>query len=676
MSQVHFVSVIENAKDPEKELKQDCFFLLNRVYEPANDAFRYHLSLVLRREKSPVADSAGHFRYSLPFLEKGFMGRYLVLLHGKTGVFDEPVFSLLHPDPKRFPGGSRHSELFLEDGTIAPLTKRCRYVLYEPENLAEKDITGEGIFGFTDSLEVEPTLEHRFYYRIEFLRKIEIPYLLSTSRGAFQIHFLALPAHKEPLVVRFLGSANPLYSALSILNEDVQITLPPSKEEGELSFTLKVADPSLRYFRPYLAEDSQRDYFLFRDVSLAKESEIVYPKNFASKEKRCPFCKEKIQLGDKNFQKAAAGYSVDCQGKQKGPSLQSLGLRKKRLFCTSYDSSSATLAMVVFPENWMKKRVKNTFVGLTGLASSGKSAYLSAVLGLQNGNGANLQGYLNPYVGRFGINFTLLPTQRFAKIKDHYRISNVLNQVYRSADEDANDASLGEEKAIFSSFQENVDNSWSNTNVEDRIYPFILQAGLTNLVIGDIDGESANASDEGIDSVKLRSMDVADAFLVIVSPGDSSFKRAIARITEKDDKHSKGNEDNVHKPIAVLLSKFDRLWDKAGFDPSNASLLDDTYALADGGSYEGSPLQRNIDQASLEIKSYIKDHLKDFPLGELDRFPNVKYFALSSLGDPRAVDFGGPREGSSQNADVLFYLTPTRVELPLIWILHQTGIIS
>ena len=302
--------------------------------------------------------------------------------------------------------------------------------------------------------------------------------------------------------------------------------------------------------------------------------------------------------------------------------------------------------------------------------------FLSTLLGLQNGEVADLS-YLNAFLKKF--NFTLnLDYFKSLGIDELSTSSRALNlykhQSYIPISDDSNESFEDElsfdEQTMYDDFR--IDFSRVNflrTNTERHFLPFILTSNKTNIILSDIAGEDAKklenitpeeAKEYGIEN-KSKKVNLANGYVILVSPQDSNFEETFKRVL---------NEDNKNIPIAVVLSKFDEI-DTSKFDPSCACLRDDTYQMV-LNSYEGSLLKLNIDQSSLEIRDFIKQNIPNVPINELDKFTNVRYFVTSSIGDKScAVSTSTKGEGA-----IMFYNTPFRIELPLIWILYHMGIIS
>jgi hypothetical protein len=513
-------------------------------------------------------------------------------------------------------------------------------------------------------------MEHRFYYRTEFFKKIYVPFTISRNGAkTFNVSFPSFPAMDEDIRISFLASPNPIYSQGTVLPPSMDCIVSKSAIARPVNFQVKTETLGFHFLMPYLADETLRDYFLFQNIAPVKVREKLTIDNTRDQEKRCPFCKEKIALSKSQIKSEVKAHGVvDCQGQALDTKIRDNKGYRYPLVCNNYvhDASGGVardLKWLLLPDNYNEPNVKNTFIGLVGLKSAGKSAFLSAVFSLQDGKSADLGSFLNRYFGRFGLNFELNPTQAvYAGSKQMGTIDRVSNQRYRIGE--SIEESDPHRNGPFSSFQENAYNAWSNTDKSDRFYPFILHNKLTNVVVADIDGESTNASDLEIDEGKRRSIETADAFIVVVAPGDADFRDAIQRVKTCC-------KSNPNKPIAVLLTKLDLLEASGQFNPSAACLVDQTYDFINSAVYSGSALERNVEQASTEIRQYFIDNIKDFDVEDFDAFPNLRFFAVSSLGDPR-----GNSSDHSGSADVSFYLTPVRVELPILWLLHQTGIIG
>ena len=108
------------------------------------------------------------------------------------------------------------------------------------------------------------------------------------------------------------------------------------------------------------------------------------------------------------------------------------------------------------------------------------------------------------------------------------------------------------------------------------------------------------------------------------------------------------------------------------FDDNCHCLRSDVQDMITSGTYEGSVLERNVDFASEEIRSFLaqKGIRADF-----GNNANVKYFGVSSFAAPDAIYHKDQTERTAEVNCLLHESSPKRMELPLIWTLRQFGCI-
>jgi hypothetical protein len=88
--------------------------------------------------------------------------------------------------------------------------------------------------------------------------------------------------------------------------------------------------------------------------------------------------------------------------------------------------------------------------------------------------------------------------------------------------------------------------------------------------------------------------------------------------------------------------------------------------------YDGSELEREIDQSSEEIKSYLYQSglLPDFGT----QYRNVKYFGVSSFNFGDSIHKAG--ENLNSVGKVYFECSAKHLELPFVWMMRQFGLIK
>ena len=129
-------------------------------------------------------------------------------------------------------------------------------------------------------------------------------------------------------------------------------------------------------------------------------------------------------------------------------------------------------------------------------------------------------------------------------------------------------------------------------------------------------------------------------------------------------------------PVAVMVTKSDHI---QGLMNSTATCLRDDYFDFPNKRYEGSYLESFIDMSSHEIKSLLNNYKFELPL-ESEEYAgkpifNVKYFWSSSFPQKRNVKENMDPELNDEVSFLNYNCSPSRVELPLIWLMKQRGVI-
>ena len=122
-------------------------------------------------------------------------------------------------------------------------------------------------------------------------------------------------------------------------------------------------------------------------------------------------------------------------------------------------------------------------------------------------------------------------------------------------------------------------------------------------------------------------------------------------------------------PVAIVLSKFDQFEDEFN---SNCACLNSDYRTLFAKNLNNSSLIHHINTASDEIESYLlkKDiriretYFKDF---------NLKFFSVSSITYSDAMYHVPNKDKSLEKNGLNFVCSQKRLELPVLWILHELG---
>ena len=195
---------------------------------------------------------------------------------------------------------------------------------------------------------------------------------------------------------------------------------------------------------------------------------------------------------------------------------------------------------------------------------------------------------------------------------------------------------------------------------------------------------------KGDDRDKLRSVDMADCFIAVVDGNSTSasstplrqMKDCLDRLEEMA--VDPGKLRLADMPIAVVLTKHDtRLAEYAMsgaggadradcFDENCHIVREDVLGMMPkNGVYRGSALERHIECSSYELEHFLRRNEARL-LDEIKKkYRNIKFFTCSALGSNECLS----ETDNAAVKEVLFRPRRLRVELPLIWLMYQEGLI-
>lgn len=423
------------------------------------------------------------------------------------------------------------------------------------------------------------------------------------------------------------------------------------------------------------------------------------------------------------------GALVDVTGNTK---LQQAMQSRRHIICCGRDyrkeytiyEEEELYKHLILPEGYMEKPSMN--VATIGVRSSGKSVFLSTLLGVRafwpegTERGVEkeeaqaketlhlLKSAVKKYDGKPGNDVELsrlwkltLPNE--TEPEDFFELSKICGDHFekktKSADQFVEEGTVSKNLVDRIGIdcdswgiaqQELIRKYWVEAGVKlpsatDReeglkscsLHPFGFRMG--NLGYGffyDIPGELFNLRDG--DSGSLRGVRNADCLVLIINGrNQADIKDSIIEVMDNLSvaKDLKGSEEAFYNtPVAVVLTKFDRLQDV--FDENCHVLRENMLYMIDRdrrgkkGKYAHSAIEKHVDCSSYEIEHYLASQgVGDF-VNYMRNFTYHKYFAVSALG-------GEDRFVQSENAQILkFHERPLRVELPIVWLMYQMGLIK
>ena len=232
----------------------------------------------------------------------------------------------------------------------------------------------------------------------------------------------------------------------------------------------------------------------------------------------------------------------------------------------------------------------------------------------------------------------------------------------------------------------------SRTNISEPTieYPIVYNMpGLGMISFYDVPGELFKAADK-YDETKIF---FADGFLALIdgasraSKALEDLKASLAKLDKlvsKDIIEKYGSIENM--PIAIVLTKFDQKL-KSYVDESNPELsgsyfdenchntIENVISLFPSNKkYKGSILEKHINDSSYELEHYLRglSNSENTFDSIIENYTNIKFFASSSLGTNYCLS----STNSNNKKEVLFRPRRFRMELPIIWLMYQMGLIK
>ena len=649
MSKAYFDYEIRSASTNKRVSDGDFMMLVERNFISRLKRFEYSLVLVIKRNK--LGD-----KYLTPVDSEKDPFKYLHIYHNYTEEGKIPwKFKMVSEEKEE---GVYRASYNLSPAENNELSEHL-YIKYVFE-IPESAISGLGCFGFSHAIDEEPSIDHRFNYYTEFKEKVYYFYSLKKVGNSLRITLPPFRNVTKEFHLQIAASSEYPHKVNNLLDEKSEILVPKggSRTTHTIGVNLGQGLSEFKHFRLVIKEKEMANFFVLvnKDERDSFKHDKIYYENRTDEHKLCPFCARPIVFNSHARYQYCDGTPLDVSSN----AVIKLGANevyKNAIFCNRYLLNENNNALLIPPATYNKDK-KTTFISILGKPSSGKSVFLSTLFGLQNGKKSNNLSYFGRFTSLYHLSFDLSEITYLDK-------RNLKNKNIQLLKTSSQTMGVKGDEDYYEDFKINASTNgeFLKTGTNVRFYPFILTTKnkSSSLILKDIAGEDAEKENLDIDNDvqgKTVRIENSDAFLVFIAPDDKDFKDTVNRVI----KHAK------NKPVAFVLTKFDKLMNDPEYDINNACLNDATYDMVDKSSYSGSTLEKNIEQASCEVKEIMKEKVREFPMQQVENScKNAKFFAISSLGNEKCI-FG--------NNNIGFYTTPHRVELPLIWLLFQTGIIG
>ena len=523
----------------------------------------------------------------------------------------------------------------------------------------------------------------KFFFAVNYAIRKKINYQLTFSKGGQKDKIkLEFECDNAPVGIRVsLLSANNRLPCLTVdsrasrVGKPIELCFKKSKVKNKYVFEKEeLVEHSLEGTMYSLAFD---DVDMEKYYVLSCIANNTMPKKISAEERKpvawkssCPYCHS---LLDSKLAYVKGG--VSCQGKQGAEIYEKkkLQLSKNAIYCQGDLTEKNVLASDfkrLLPKDFLSH--DNFKVAFTGSMRAGKTTYISRLFNInKNGTNKNVALTLNMIkkpLERFNvaINHAVLPligtSDKEVKAKGRVEVIEDNNWDVRSKyyDDRAIDLRVG-------AFP-----TGTQTGLAFTKYPFCVEAkkiagkggGSSYVSFYDVAGEDAQSSQGTLETIGCKKDAPIGIFVLINGKKDSDSNDMIIDVLQKAD-------INSDSPVAVILTKFDIL--KENFD-GNCHCLRSDYLNYSFDKYDDSYLEREIDISSQEVRSYLS---KEIPmtLGLETKFNNIKYFALSSFNYSDSI-IHKKDENENDPGELKFESSGFRLELPLVWMLRQFGIID
>lgn len=596
-------------------------------------------------------------------------------------------------------------------------------------------LSGTGIFALVKDEYCIPTPAETYTYSINFGAKQEIIYSIAERRNELiiDIAYPLLRNNLKLLIFSHQGS-KPLEKAYRERSEFEPIILK-SGIKDYLHIKRAVRNAEGFDFRLFFANEEDAKYYLLVDESLEtiEEKKLVdtirhedgsvvrlrrsatgrYFDDFGkARVKKCPYCFRPMNLPE-NYNKGR-GYTIcECSGESESSqghlidlsgntSIQS-NMPKRHIICCGHNYGNEASAgdnhpykHMILPYDYMHKPSMN--VAVIGETNAGKSVILSTLLGARSylqeqsvregadrteGQAGATSYLLRAIVSRYSDSSESVRLHKLTQVrvgKEEKKFTDLSKCDISALDIDKITLTNETHKLIRERYMVEVGRALprhtEGTDIKFcGLHPFVFDLGtLGYTFFYDIPGEAFRSTKKEIDN--LRGVKNADCLILIINGyAKDHINDSIRAVEDGLEAAVKimGEEKLYNTPVAVVLAKFDMLRDS--FDDNCHILRENILQLIDGefkkkkAVYSNSALERHIDCSSYEIEHYLASQGEKAFVNNMKKFAYLKYFAVSALGSDDCYSHDAQKI-------LKFHERPLRLELPIIWLMYQMGLIK
>lgn len=529
----------------------------------------------------------------------------------------------------------------------------------------------------------------RFYFGVNCAFRKKIFYTIDISGKNAVCTFECKSTPKSGIKVRLLGHETrlPCLTAdrdnYSIGNDSLELKFKRGTCSVSVELPKNILEaPGRRLF--LVLEKEYEEIFVLESKYNCTMPEVKRPETL-SPSYTCPFCHGPINVDlEKTKAYKQGGVACNSDSAVKGP----IGIRdengrvkKNCLMCCNdisllHVGEDEEASAKIYPDNFLEHY--HFKIAFQGAPRAGKTTYISRFFGLKSilndAGKQKLAANIEPKAEDYDFDFTMSEIKNTAKkfdiVVDSAPIMSVGEQ---------NRLSIPWPKRELQYISRGMEigrELRATPNGDYTSYPFIMEVNHKNYIsFYDIAGEDSRTSGEYIKKIAENDERTIGIFFIVTATsekGNSVNAEVASRLTEA------GEGLDPKCPVAVILTKMDALGDR--FDSSCACRRFDYYPQVENFIYDGSDVEKFINDSSEEIKSFIESEggvdieQNDNSAGDIKRFKNVKYFCVSSFGFPESTSRATE---SIDDASYINFTTSTRrMELPFVWMMRQFEIID
>ncbi|MCH5157418.1 MAG: GTPase domain-containing protein [Clostridiales bacterium] len=585
------------------------------------------------------------------------------------------------------------------------------------------ELSGSGVIAFIEGNDrnATPKVENAYKYVINYAKKETISYRIIESKAGLNIQVI-YPLIRNDIALRVIKKtgAKPVLirdrmgedNLLMTKNGPATITLKANgRIEDVVKAHFKAANTNKADFRLIFEDLTNNKYYILVDESdytiEDKDIRIREERNkhkLVNNERRCPYCGE--VMGPLEARERGSSQLCGCDGEAINDARvfdQKLA-GKRTIVCKADlpqlsnpaytlnsrdDEGFIPVRRLIIPDDYVRLPSMNVVV--VGATKSGKTIYLSSLMNMKNG-GTSKGVYSDPFI------LNRITNAFDKKGKEEKRVIEV---PFDNVNIVGGEAQLGDEcERLRSSPMDKIKRRYvistggkveSFTDPRDAFrlswHPVGYQMGnLGYIYFYDVPGEKFRRDVTD----KVRAVDMADCFLAVIDGANPSGAKGalndLQTALQQIPKLSTRDIDMENIPIAIVFTKHDlKLADYAKegdlvglqgrFDENCHVVREDILGmLPKNGVYGGSELERHIDCSSYELEHFLKsagdresvDMVNDIKT----KYKNIKFFTCSALGNNMCL-----AESDDDSKEVLFRPRRMRMELPIIWLMYQKGLI-